>query len=71
LDENQYNNLVSPINAGLGKAIMFDLNERGVDDLVSFARTKGQVLLVRRSLDGEDTLCIDAARRYELVIETT
>jgi len=67
LDENQYNNLILPITAGLGKAVVFDPTERGLDDLVEFAKSKGQVLLVRRSLDTEeDTLCSEAAKRYYL-----
>lgn len=64
LDEGQYNNLISPISAGLGKALVFDPTGKRVGDLVGFASSKGQVLLVRRSLDGtEDTLCIEAARK--------
>jgi len=65
LDENQYDNLISPISAGLGKAVVFDPTGKGLDDLVEFAKSKGQVVLVRRSLDSEeDALCIEAARRY-------
>lgn len=64
LDKNQYNNLVSPINAGLGKALVFDPEGKRVDDLFEFAKSKGEVLLVKRSLDGgEDTFCVDTARR--------
>jgi hypothetical protein len=66
LDEGQYNNLISPISAGLGKALVFDPTGKGAGDLVDFAKSKGQVLLVRRSLDGaQDTLCIEAARKYD------
>lgn len=63
LDEGQYNNLVTPINAGLGKGVVFDPEEKSVDDLVKFAKNKGQVLLIQRNLDEDDDLCIEAARR--------
>ena len=64
LDEKQYNNLVIPINAGLGKAVEYDPDRKTVDDLVKYASTKGQVLLVQRNTDEDDTLCIEAAKRY-------
>jgi hypothetical protein len=64
LDEGQYNNLVTPINAGLGKALIFDVQDKTVEDLVKYASNKGQVLLVQRNMGGEDTLCIEAAKRY-------
>ena len=66
LDEGQYNNLVTPINAGLGKALIFNVEGKTVEDLVKYASTKGQVLLVQRNLEGEDKICIEAARRYFL-----
>src|SRR5947207_5199899 len=49
LDETQYNNLVTPINAGLGKALTFDIEGKTVEDLVKYASTKGQALLVQRN----------------------
>jgi hypothetical protein len=63
LDEGQYNNLVLPINAGQGKAIVFDPTGKRVEDLVKYASNKGQVVLVQRHLDGDDDLCLDAAKR--------
>ena len=64
LDEVQYNNLVTPINAGLGKAVVFDPNGKTVEDLVMFASDKGQVLLVQRNMgDGDDMICIEASKR--------
>jgi Second BRCT domain on Nijmegen syndrome breakage protein len=64
LDEGQYNNLVTPINAGVGKALVFDAQDKTVEDLVKYASDKGRVLLVQRNMGGEDTLCIEAAKRY-------
>jgi hypothetical protein len=64
LDEAQYNNLAIPINAGMGKAVVFDPTGKTVDDLVKFASKKGQVLLVQRSLEDGDKLCQDASKRY-------
>jgi hypothetical protein len=65
LDEKQYNNLAVTINAGLGKAVEFDPDGKTIDDLVRYASAKdGQVLLVQRNLDEDDTLCIEAAKRY-------
>lgn len=64
LDEGQYNNLVAPINAGHGKAIVFDVNGKKVEDLLEFVRNKGQVLLIQRNLEEEDTFCIEAAKRF-------
>lgn len=66
LDESQYNNLVTPINAGLGKAVIFDANGKTVDDLARFARDKGQPLFVQRNLDDQDTFCLETSRRYLL-----
>ena len=67
LDEGQYNNLVTPINAGLGKALTFDVEGKTVEDLVKFASTNGQVLLVERNLNAEDTICIEAAKQCTLL----
>jgi hypothetical protein len=65
LDEKQYNNLAVTINAGLGKAVEFDPDGKTIDDLFRYASAKdGQVLLVQRNLDEDDTLCIEAAKRY-------
>ena len=64
LDEGQYNNLITPINAGLGKGVVFDPQGKSVDDIVKFAKNKGQVLLIQRNLDGPDDICIEAARKY-------
>ena len=66
LDEGQYTNLVMPINAGLGKAVTFNPNGKTVEELVRFASNKGQTLLVQRNMDGEDTFCIEASKRYIL-----
>ena len=67
LDEEQYSNLVTPINAGFGKAVVLDPNGKTVDELVKFASEKGQVLLVQRNLkDVDDTFCIEASKRYIL-----
>jgi hypothetical protein len=63
LDEGQYNNLVTPINAGLGKALVFEIQGKGVEDLVKFGSNKGKVLLVQRNMDADDTICIEAAKR--------
>src|SRR5271170_6156592 len=64
LDETQHRNLGATINAGLGKAVTFDVEGKTVEDLVKFGSNKGQVLLIQRNIEGqEDTLCIDAARR--------
>ena len=64
LHEGQYNNLITPINAGLGKGVVFDPEGKNVDDLAKFAKNKGQVLLIQRNLDDDDDLCIEAARKY-------
>jgi hypothetical protein len=63
LDEGQYNNLVLPINAGQGKAVVFDPANKRVEDLVKYASNKGQVLLVQRNMDPDD-LCVGATKRY-------
>ena len=68
LDEGQYSNLVMPINAGLGKAVIFKPNEKTVEELVEFASNKGQTLLMQRNMDGEDTFCIEASKRYILLL---
>jgi len=65
LDEGQYNSLATPIIAGMGKAVIFDPDGKKVDDLVKYAGTKTQVILVRRNLEGGDKLCIDASKRYK------
>lgn len=67
LDEGQYNNLATPINAGMGKAVIFDSEGKTVNDLVNFAKTKGQVLLIRRNIEEGDKLCEDAAKRYDFL----
>ena len=64
LDETQYNNLVGPINTGLGKAVLFDVQGKASEDLVTYAANKGQVVLVQRNLGEEDNLCIEAAKAY-------
>jgi Second BRCT domain on Nijmegen syndrome breakage protein len=64
LDEGQYNALVTPINAGMGKAVVFDAEGKSVEDLVRFATAKGQKVLIRRNLEDDDKLCGDAAKRY-------
>ena len=63
LDEGQYNNLIIPINAGMGKGVVFDPDGKSVEDVVKFAKNKGQVLLVQRNLGEDDELCIEAAKR--------
>ena len=64
LDEGQYNNLVTPISAGLGKAVIYNANGKTVDDLVKFASDKGQTLLVQRNVGDQDTFCVEASHRY-------
>lgn len=64
LDEKQYDNLVTPINAALGKAVFFDPEGKRVDDLIKYASTKGTVVLVERNWDQSDELCRDASKRY-------
>ena len=66
LGEGQYNNLVTPINAGLGKALVFDAQGKTVEDLVKYASNRGNVLFVQRNMDGGDALCINAAKRFVL-----
>ena len=66
LDEEQYSNLVTPINAGLGKAVVFDPNGKTVEELVKFASNKGQILLVQRNTDDDDTFCVEASKQYIL-----
>ena len=51
----------------LAKHLLMMLEGKTVEDLVKYASTKGQVLLVQRNLEGEDTICIEAARRYFLL----
>jgi Second BRCT domain on Nijmegen syndrome breakage protein len=63
LDEGQYSNLVTPINAGLGKALVFDPTGKTAEDLVRYVSTKGQVVLIRRNTEEEDTLCLAASKR--------
>ena len=65
LDQGQYDALVAPINAGLGKAVIHDPNVN-VENLVANASNKGQVVLIKRNVD-DDTLCIAAAKRYDTI----
>lgn len=64
LDQGQYDDLVAPINAGLGKAVIHDLNVDNVENLVANASNKGQAVLIKRNVDS-DTLCIAAAKRSD------
>jgi len=63
LDEGQYNTLVTPINAGLGKAVVFDPAGKSVEDLVRYVGSKSQTILIRRNIDDGDKFCADAAKR--------
>jgi Second BRCT domain on Nijmegen syndrome breakage protein len=61
LEEGQFNNLVAPINAGHGKAIIFNPETQTVEELSTI--TKGQVILVQRNIEGGDPFCIEVSRK--------
>jgi hypothetical protein len=63
LDEKQHDNLATPINAGMGKAVIFDAQRKTVNDLANYANAKGQSILVLPGSEEGDKLCQNASRR--------
>jgi Second BRCT domain on Nijmegen syndrome breakage protein len=63
LDEGQYNNLVKPINAGHGKAILFDPEKQKSEELGKLAGGKDQVFIIRRNFEGDDTFVLENAKK--------
>ena len=63
LDKKQYDSLVTPINACLGKALFYNPEGKRLDDLVNYSSSKGSVVLVERNMEQSDDLCRGASKR--------